>query len=522
MPDTNRPRLKVSRAGMVLIKSFESFRPRAVQRDDGRWVIGYGHTASAREGLTVGEQDAELLLQYDLMPVAKALNEQVETELNQHQFDALASFAVSVGVDRFMGSDVLKRLNAGHAGEAADALVGWPESLSPDAALRRRAAERALFVADPSSPVLLSDLLAAPLPPPPVVETAPDVAPEPVTDPNASRAAAVASLLGETPEALEAPEAESLPEPEREPIAPEPVTGAEPEAEVETVAESEPEIETPAEPQAEPPRRLPLPDVWQPQGHEWNTPVTATSAAHFQRYSAYSAAIVGPLPGFPPARPIAPEPEPEVQPEPVVEPEAVVETAPEPVIEVQPEPAPEPDPEPAPIVWPEAPVVEEPVAAPEETFTRFESPVQTPVFPSTPVFAPASTPSPFPPLELTPAVEADFAEPAREAWAPEQRAQPDAEETVLFEEEPPLAVLRHEVEPTPARRFGLIETGPYLIMGGLGLFSCAASAAAFRKAVSDPLPTNEFTVIAWVLALIGAICVGVATWNLYVKAGKPE
>ncbi|RZJ38570.1 MAG: hypothetical protein EON86_15550 [Brevundimonas sp.] len=96
MPDSNRPRLKVSRAGIVLIKSFESFRPRAVQRADGRWVIGYGHTASAREGLTVGEQDAELLLQYDLLPVAKALNEDVEAALNQHQFDALASFAVSV------------------------------------------------------------------------------------------------------------------------------------------------------------------------------------------------------------------------------------------------------------------------------------------------------------------------------------------------------------------------------------------------------------------------------------------
>ncbi|RZJ91712.1 MAG: hypothetical protein EON88_17070 [Brevundimonas sp.] len=152
--DTNRPRLKVSRAGIVLIKSFESFRPRAVQRDDGRWVIGYGHTASAREGLTVGEQDAELLLQYDLLPVVKALNEEVGVGLNQHQFDALASFAVSVSVERFLASDVLQRLNAGHAGEAADALVGWPESPSPDNALRRRAAERALFVADPASPVL--------------------------------------------------------------------------------------------------------------------------------------------------------------------------------------------------------------------------------------------------------------------------------------------------------------------------------------------------------------------------------
>ena len=56
--ETPTPRLKVSREGMVLIKSFEGFRPRAVQEEDGRWVIGYGHTASAREGLTVAEADA--------------------------------------------------------------------------------------------------------------------------------------------------------------------------------------------------------------------------------------------------------------------------------------------------------------------------------------------------------------------------------------------------------------------------------------------------------------------------------
>lgn len=154
MSETPTPRLKVSREGMVLIKSFEGFRPRAVQEEDGRWIIGYGHTASAREGLTVAEADAELLLQYDLMPVVKALNEQVHGPLNQHQFDALASFAVSVGVDRFLASDVLQRLNEGHAGQAADALIGWPEDASADARLRRRAAERALFVADPASAVL--------------------------------------------------------------------------------------------------------------------------------------------------------------------------------------------------------------------------------------------------------------------------------------------------------------------------------------------------------------------------------
>lgn len=156
--------MKVSRAGIILIKSFEGFRPVAVRRDDGQWVIGYGHTASAREGLTVGEPDAELLLQYDLIPVVSAVSDNAPSDLNQHQFDALASFAFSIGIERFLKSDVLARLKAGETTRAGDALIGWPQPQPADAHVRRRRAERALFVADPSAPVALADLLSAPAP----------------------------------------------------------------------------------------------------------------------------------------------------------------------------------------------------------------------------------------------------------------------------------------------------------------------------------------------------------------------
>ena len=67
MSDATTPRLKVSREGVVLIKSFEGFRPRAERLADGRWVVGHGHTLSAREGATVDATEAELLLHYDLL-----------------------------------------------------------------------------------------------------------------------------------------------------------------------------------------------------------------------------------------------------------------------------------------------------------------------------------------------------------------------------------------------------------------------------------------------------------------------
>ena len=104
---------KVSRAGVILIKSFEGFRPRTVRRRDGVPVIGYGHVKSARPGATITEAEAELLLQYDLLPIVEVINSRVSIPLNQHQFDALASLIFSVGVQRFESSDVLEQLNAG-------------------------------------------------------------------------------------------------------------------------------------------------------------------------------------------------------------------------------------------------------------------------------------------------------------------------------------------------------------------------------------------------------------------------
>ncbi|WP_306003573.1 lysozyme [Brevundimonas sp. C43] len=157
---------KVSREGVLLIKSFEGFRPRAMQRSDGRWVIGYGHTQSAREGASVSEAEAELLMQYDLIPVVKAVTNHVRVPLNQHQFDALASFAFSIGADRFAASDVVAQLNAGSARQASASMSTWADEAAAETPTRRRSAEHALFNAAPGAPVTLTDLLAAPLPSP--------------------------------------------------------------------------------------------------------------------------------------------------------------------------------------------------------------------------------------------------------------------------------------------------------------------------------------------------------------------
>lgn len=148
-------RHRVSRAAIELIKRFEGYRRQAAQLPDGRWMIGYGHTLTARAGAEVSEPDAEALLVYDLISVQHTVNENVYAPLSQNQFDALCSFAFNIGLDNFRRSQVLKRLNAGSPVQAACAMELWRkadfqgERIVVDTLVRRRAAEKALFLTPP-------------------------------------------------------------------------------------------------------------------------------------------------------------------------------------------------------------------------------------------------------------------------------------------------------------------------------------------------------------------------------------
>ena len=147
-----KPRHQVSRAAVDLIKRFEGFRQKAAQLPDGRWTIGYGHTLTAREGASVSERDAEALLLYDLISVAHSVNEHTYTPLTQNQFDALVCFAFNIGLDNFLRSGVLRRVNEGSLLQAAFAMEMWRkadfegERIVIDALVRRRSAEKTLFL----------------------------------------------------------------------------------------------------------------------------------------------------------------------------------------------------------------------------------------------------------------------------------------------------------------------------------------------------------------------------------------
>jgi lysozyme len=147
-----QPRQQATRAAIELIKRFEGFRRRAARLPDGAWTIGYGHTRTAREGAEISEADADALLIYDLAAVVKALNEWVFSPLTQNQFDALTAFVFNIGLPNFRRSSVLRRLNEGSHLQAACAMEMWRtadfegERIVIDALVRRRSAEKTLFL----------------------------------------------------------------------------------------------------------------------------------------------------------------------------------------------------------------------------------------------------------------------------------------------------------------------------------------------------------------------------------------
>ncbi|HEX6866030.1 MAG TPA: lysozyme, partial [Caulobacteraceae bacterium] len=122
---------------------------------DGRWTLGYGHTLTARRDAEVSEEDAEALLLYDLIGVAHVINEHTFAPLNQNQFDALASFVFNIGPQNYRGSAVLRRLNEGEFLHAAACMEMWRKAdiegqrIVVDALIRRRAAEKYLFLTPP-------------------------------------------------------------------------------------------------------------------------------------------------------------------------------------------------------------------------------------------------------------------------------------------------------------------------------------------------------------------------------------
>ncbi|NWG92617.1 MAG: lysozyme [Parvularculaceae bacterium] len=146
--------LAINERGLDVIRKSEGLRLQSYYLA-GQWLIGYGHAGGARQGMTITADEADDLLIEDVKNAEDAVRRLVAVPINENEFSALVSLAYNMGPGGFAGTEVLRRLNAGDRQGAADAfrhiiaadINGERKVLA--ALKRRRAAERALFLAPP-------------------------------------------------------------------------------------------------------------------------------------------------------------------------------------------------------------------------------------------------------------------------------------------------------------------------------------------------------------------------------------
>jgi len=139
-----------SEEGIALIKKFEGCELDAYQCSANVWTIGYGHTRGISEGDTCTQAQAEEMLIDDLQEFEGYVNELVDVELTQSQFDALVAWTYNLGPTNLKSSTLLKRLNEGDMADVPHQIRRWNKAGGKvlDGLIRRREAEALLFQGD--------------------------------------------------------------------------------------------------------------------------------------------------------------------------------------------------------------------------------------------------------------------------------------------------------------------------------------------------------------------------------------
>ena len=139
--------MNISQEGLALIKKFEGCELEAYKCAAGVWTIGYGSTKGVKEGDTISREDADKLLTHEMEEYEGYINDLVEVNLEQNQFDALVSWVFNLGPANLKASTLLKVLNAKDYEGVPAQIKRWNKAGGKvlQGLIRRREAESLLF-----------------------------------------------------------------------------------------------------------------------------------------------------------------------------------------------------------------------------------------------------------------------------------------------------------------------------------------------------------------------------------------
>ncbi len=141
--------MRISDAGIAIIKSFEGCELEAYQDVVGIWTIGYGHVSSAIcAGTKWSQAEADFVLRTDVEKFEACVSDVLDVTVTQNQFDAMVCLAFNIGCKAFANSTLLRLVNEGNDGAASTQFTRWNKAGGKEIAglTRRREAERKLFL----------------------------------------------------------------------------------------------------------------------------------------------------------------------------------------------------------------------------------------------------------------------------------------------------------------------------------------------------------------------------------------
>ena len=139
--------MNISQEGLSLIKKFEGCELEAYKCAAGVWTIGYGSTKGVKQGDTISQEDADKLLLHEIKEYETYVNDMVNVDLTQNQFDALVSWVFNLGPANLAASTLLKVLNAKDYEGVPAQIKRWNKAGGKvlQGLIRRREAEALLF-----------------------------------------------------------------------------------------------------------------------------------------------------------------------------------------------------------------------------------------------------------------------------------------------------------------------------------------------------------------------------------------
>ena len=143
--------MKISQAGLDLIKKYEGCKLKSYQDSVGLWTVGFGHLIgngkTKPDKLIYTQEEVDGLLRTDLARFESGVSAYCTLPLTQGQFDSIVCFSYNLGLGTLSRSTLLKKLNAGDYDGASQEFLKYTKAggVVLKGLVARRQAENQLF-----------------------------------------------------------------------------------------------------------------------------------------------------------------------------------------------------------------------------------------------------------------------------------------------------------------------------------------------------------------------------------------